>query len=390
MMRKEDQGFHPFLLKVLPNPPLELVTPEVIVKVLASFPHQSNHVVLWNYGAKVEMVKGKLEDQGASQKDDGVTNVGVTARFTISGRKALQKFLDQAYVNPSITVENFNNMVNLIKKVDTISFKEDELMPKASKHTIALHIALKCVGCIVAKSSNIVVRAFDGTRRDVLGDIVLPLEISPSKFNVVFQVMDIEPAYTMLLGRLWIHAAGAVSSTLHQKLKYINNGRVITMKGEEDLLMSKPNNLPYVEAADKALENSFQTLELEHDTINRKVVHMMRKNGFQQGKGLGTHLQGINALVSLPENVGRQELGYSSLVDPKENNLSNRNGTPNLCQTFTKSSDIMASLKDEDLMPVVNILGEGAGGHLWIRPCMEDENLDNWEMELLQDLIYFE
>ncbi|KAI4318299.1 hypothetical protein L6164_026086 [Bauhinia variegata] len=369
MMGKEDHGFRPFVLKVLPNPPLESKTPKVIVKVLALFPYQSNHVVLWNYGVKVEMVKGKPEDQEVSQKDNGVINVGATGGFTRSGRyyipndtqkqkdkgkvviegnpttrkkekdpkdlmddeeflkvlkhseynivdqlkknpahisllslimsseahrKALQIFLDQAYVNPRIIVENFDNMVNLIKKVNTISFTEDELVPGASTHTRALHIALKCAGCVVAKvlidngytlnvlptstfanlpinsslmqSSNIVVLAFDGTRRDVLGDIVLPLQIGPSKFNVVFQVMDIEPTYTMLLGRPWIHAAGAVPSTLHQKLKYIDNGKVITVKGEEDLLVSKSNNLPYVEAADKALETSFQALEL--DTIN--------------------------------------------------------------------------------------------------------------------------
>ncbi len=75
-------------------------------------------------------------------------------------------------------------------------------------------MTVKCKGCIVAKvlidngsalnvlpnatlarlpvdrsnirQSAIVVRAFDGTRREVLGDIDLPLQIGACTFNVTF------------------------------------------------------------------------------------------------------------------------------------------------------------------------------------------------------------
>ncbi len=50
------------------------------------------------------------------------------------------------------------------------------------------------------RRSAMIVRAFDGMKRDVLGDIDLPLQIGACTFNVTFQVMDIELAYTMLLG----------------------------------------------------------------------------------------------------------------------------------------------------------------------------------------------
>ena len=40
--------------------------------------------------------------------------------------------------------------------------------------------------------------------------------------------MDIRPAYSCLLGRPWIHGAGAVTSTLHQKLKYPVKGKIVT------------------------------------------------------------------------------------------------------------------------------------------------------------------
>ncbi|KAG6467798.1 hypothetical protein ZIOFF_074311 (mitochondrion) [Zingiber officinale] len=43
------------------------------------------------------------------------------------------------------------------------------------------------------------------------------------------RVLDIEPAY--LIGRPWIHMAGAVPSTLHQRLKYHMDNRLVTVMG---------------------------------------------------------------------------------------------------------------------------------------------------------------
>lgn len=68
------------------------------------------------------------------------------------------------------------------------------------------------------------VKAFDGSRKNVLGEVDLPMTIGPKNFLITFQVMDINASYSCLLGRPWIHDAGAVTSTLHQKLKFVKNG----------------------------------------------------------------------------------------------------------------------------------------------------------------------
>jgi hypothetical protein len=49
---------------------------------------------------------------------------------------------------------------------------------------------------------------------------------------VTLQVMDIHPSYRMLLGRPSIHTIGVVTSLLHQCLKYIINGILVTVKDE--------------------------------------------------------------------------------------------------------------------------------------------------------------
>ena len=45
------------------------------------------------------------------------------------------------------------------------------------------------------KHTKTVVRAFDGTRREVIGEIEIEMQIGSCMFNVEFQVMDILPSY---------------------------------------------------------------------------------------------------------------------------------------------------------------------------------------------------
>ena len=46
---------------------------------------------------------------------------------------------------------------------------------------------------------------------------------------VIFQILRIPASFNLLLGRPWIHSAGAISSSLHLKVKFIHDGRVITI-----------------------------------------------------------------------------------------------------------------------------------------------------------------
>lgn len=65
------------------------------------------------------------------------------------------------------------------------------------------------------RPSSMVVRAFDGSRRAMRGEIDQPIQIGPCTFQITFEVMDIASAYNCLLDRPWIHYASVVLSTLH-------------------------------------------------------------------------------------------------------------------------------------------------------------------------------
>ena len=111
------------------------------------------------------------------------------------------------------------------------------------------------------KHTHTVVRAFDGTRREVTGEIEIEMPIGPCTFTVEFQVMDISSSYNCLLGRPWIDIAGAIPSTLHQKIKFVTEGQLVYVFTEEDMITATSSGAPYVEIDEKAIECSFRSLK---------------------------------------------------------------------------------------------------------------------------------
>ena len=85
--------------------------------------------------------------------------------------------------------------------------------------------------------------------------------------------MDISPSYNCLLGRPWIHIAGAVPSTLHQKIKSVTKGQLVCVSSEKDMIAATSSRAPYVEIDEKAMECSFRSLEF----VNAMYVGEERK-----------------------------------------------------------------------------------------------------------------
>ncbi|XP_058751472.1 uncharacterized protein LOC131624533 [Vicia villosa] len=123
-------------------------------------------------------------------------------------RNALMNVLKQAYIEQDATLEQFDNVVSNITVNNVLSFSREELPPEGLEHNHA---------------------------RTVIGEVDLPIRIGPQDFEITFQIMDIYPAYSYLLRRPWIHSAGAVTSTLHQMLKFAIKDKLITVYGEQTM-----------------------------------------------------------------------------------------------------------------------------------------------------------
>lgn len=159
------------------------------------------------------------------------------------------------------------------------------------------------------RPSNIIVKEFDGSRKSVIGEIDLPIWVGPHMFQITFQIMDIKPAYSCLLGRPWIHEAGAVTSTLHQKLKFVRNGAVVVISGEQAMLISNLSSFTIIEADESEVGTHFQALTVEEVQRSEGSIASF-KDAQQLVKSGPTNVLG--KIIKLPDNKHRAGLGFSS------------------------------------------------------------------------------
>ena len=75
--------------------------------------------------------------------------------------------------------------------------------------------------------------SFEGKTVTPKGMIRLPVQTDSDVVEVNFIVVDAYSPYTTIVARPWLHALGAVSSTLHQKVKYPLGGRVKEVIGNQ-------------------------------------------------------------------------------------------------------------------------------------------------------------
>ncbi|KAI5443000.1 hypothetical protein KIW84_011878 [Lathyrus oleraceus] len=123
-------------------------------------------------------------------------------------REALQKVLDLAYVDHDVTIEQFDSIVANITACNTLSFCDADLPEEGRDHNMALHISMNCKSDAMSnvlvdtgsslnvlpkstlsrlsfqelpmRQSGVIVKAFYGSRKTVIGEVDLPIKIGPN------------------------------------------------------------------------------------------------------------------------------------------------------------------------------------------------------------------
>ena len=245
-------------------------------------------------------------------------------------RETLIKALSWIQVDTTTSPEGLIHMLTA-GRASCIVFSKDDLPPKGSNHTRPLHILVGCLGrrdppvlldngsalnvCTLATAiplgygptnfepSTQTVRAYDSTRREVMGTLTLELMIGPIVFQVMFQILRIPVSFNLLLGCPWIHSAGAIPSSLHLKVKFIHDGQVIIISstggahltselvleishGGDDLLMTRFafDEVQIVEPGDFIRDSVPMSFDQHSSTV---VLDMMRSIKYMPGFGLG-------------------------------------------------------------------------------------------------------
>ncbi|XP_058788384.1 uncharacterized protein LOC131662585 [Vicia villosa] len=275
-------------------------------------------------------------------------------------RNALLRLLSTAFVPPEISVNQLEGVVSNINASNGLGFTDTDLPPEGRNHNRALHISVECKGTMLSRvlvdngsslnvlpksslmrldyfgveirPSELTVRAFDGSKRSVFREVDLPIMIGPQLFTITFFVMDIHPSYSCLLGRPWIHAAGAVTSTLHQKLKFATQGKIVTICGEEEHVVSHLASFRYIVVEGEVHETPCQAFEAVQ-TIkipyveNKKLEAPM--SSLKEAKAVveSGHPEGWGRILDLPIKQDKCGIGYQL-------GQSSSNGAPKKPGTF--------------------------------------------------------
>ena len=143
-------------------------------------------------------------------------------------RQNLVDLLNQIQVTTTTTSQDLNTMIGSINRDLTISYSDKDLTKKGKHHNDPLHITIDSIGkripmvlvnagsalnmcplkiasCLGLSIEDFVptdqhVRAYDNSRKKVLGTITLELTIEPMVKKVDFQVLNIVLCFNMLLG----------------------------------------------------------------------------------------------------------------------------------------------------------------------------------------------
>ena len=76
---------------------------------------------------------------------------------------------------------------------------------------------------------------FDGNVVTPRSQIKLPVQASSEVVEVDLIVVNTYSPYTAIVARPWLHALGAVSSTLHLKVKYPSDGQIEELVGSQSV-----------------------------------------------------------------------------------------------------------------------------------------------------------
>ena len=77
--------------------------------------------------------------------------------------------------------------------------------------------------------------SFEGKIIIPKGQVRLPVQVGAEIVEVDFIMVDAYFPYTAIIARPWLHTLGAVSSTLHQKIKYPSRGKIEEILGDQTM-----------------------------------------------------------------------------------------------------------------------------------------------------------
>ncbi|XP_077232247.1 uncharacterized protein LOC143867639 [Tasmannia lanceolata] len=277
-------------------------------------------------------VENQRQKQSVEEEEDNLlkqlkktqANVSIWGLLLASPkhRQVVLRELNSSQVSVEITPDELVSLVAVTRASRDLSFTDEDLPPEGRDHVRPLRITIICnkkrvpevlidngsalnvcplniattlgfgPGDFIPSEQGIL--AYDGTRRDVIGILATEIKIGGGTFEVEFQ-----------------------------KLKFVRNNRVITVRGN---LEPEIGQITAESVDESAKDVSLTGFSLEVSTITMKeamneeimflsstnvsVARMMRRFGYIPGADLGRNLQGLTEWPLMKAINGLFGLGY--------------------------------------------------------------------------------
>lgn len=261
-------------------------------------------------------------------------------------RASIAALLSKAAVPIETTPENLTQMITTMAGVNSISFSDEDLPAMGPHHVNPLYItvearksriskvlvdggsALNVCPLKTAKNLGFLetdfeeckqkIRAYDNSARNIVGKIEMPVRFGPCIMDIPFVVLDIPASFTLLLGRPWLHDIKGVASTLHQKVRFELDGKIITILGDgsevEVAKIGLDKDDPPVELSGYSMDDGVNTLERTSDRLffspfsSSRVARWMLGSGYVPKIELGCLVPGMSEFPKSQDNPGRYGL----------------------------------------------------------------------------------
>jgi len=192
------------------------------------------------------------------------------------------------------------------------------------------------------------------------------------------------------------------------KIEVHMEGHLVIVSGEEDILVSCPSSMPYVEAVEESLETAFQSFKVVSiasvDSFSRQpclsdaavmVARVMFGNGYEPIMGLGKENGGITSLISTKGNRGKFGLGYKPTQADIKKGITGRKSGGQGSQLgqevkggppcHISRSFISTGLAHEGQVVAI-CEDDSPSGSEFVRPCPPGFRLGNWQVEERLDI----
>ncbi|KAI5404802.1 hypothetical protein KIW84_051822 [Lathyrus oleraceus] len=243
--------------------------------------------------------------------------------------------MDLAYVDHDVTIEQFDSIVANITACNTLSFCDADLPEEGRDHNMALHISMNCKNDAMSnvlvdtgsslnvllkftlsklsyqgppmRQSGVVVKAFDGSRKTVIGEVDLPIKIGP--------------------------------------------------RGEKALLVSHLSSFSYIDAEDE-VGTPFQALSIA-EPVEKRTPSFASYRDVKLAIECGA-IAGLGKMIELEDTKSRAGIGFSSGVFNEKGLFKSG------CFIHTGQDEEAAAILEEDAEDSDNFVIPGGVCHNWV------------------------